>query len=285
MDNDYVYFLEIAMYYFCDHGIPLMGEYPSRASIASGDDYKDGWTTCRDTVYSLAKGYGDPSGRGKGCKIRRFRFIPKQAGFLVIDIDRHGRNVDGLQSFYKFLSQNNINEPIFKDIENGSFPCYVTTPNKGFHLYFKYSGSENFPKKLTDGVEVFYSDRAFITMPCSMEIIDTKRGIYELWNELDDAPCLPPSLHNILVSKMPKYYVSHSLAKRNYSLNKIAEFVEADRKWCGRNDKSYLIARRARKEGYSKEETLEFLRFYSGLDGLPDSEVITSVNSAYQEYF
>jgi len=278
--------LEMLVFYFCERGIPVMGEYPSRASIASGDDYKDGWTTCSSTVVSLVKGYGDLSGRARGCKIQRFRFIPKQAGFLVIDIDRHDGKSNGLQSFYKFLSQNNINEPMLKDIVNGSFPCFVITPNKGFHLYFKYSGNENFPRKLTDGVEVFYSDRAFITVPYSIDDNGIEAGFYLLANDsLDEAPDLPPSLHNILVSKMPKYYASHSLAKRNYSLNKIAEFVEMDRRWCGRNDKSYLIACRARKEGYSKEETLEFLRYYSGLDGLPESEIISSVKSAYQEYF
>ena len=274
--------LETLIYFFCERGIPVMGEYPSGASIASGDDYKDGWTTCSGTILYLLKGYG--KGRYKRPKIRRFRFIPKQAGFLVIDIDRHEGKVDGLQSFYKFLSQNHINEPMLKDIENGSFPCFVATPNKGFHLYFKYSGNENFPRKLTDGVEVFYSDRAFITVPFSI-VHGIGSELYMLCGDFDDAPCLFPSLHNILVSKMPKYYVSHSLAKRNYSLKKIAEFVEMDKKWCGRNDKSFLIACRARKEGYSKEEALEFLRSYAGLDGLPDSEVITSVKSAYKEYF
>jgi len=270
--------------YFCDRGIPVMGEYPSGASIASGDDYENGWTTYSDVLISLAKGYGDVSGRGKGCKIRRFRFIPKQAGYLVIDIDRHEGKIDGLQSFYKFLSQNHINEPMLKDIENGSFPCFVTTPNNGFHLYFKYSGNENFPRKLTDGVEVFYSDRAFITAPFSV-VPGIGSELYMLYDDLNDAPYLFPSLHNILVSKMPKYYVSHSLAKRKYSLKKIAEFVEMDKKWCGRNDKSFLIACRTRKEGYSKEEAWEFLRTYAGLDGLPESEIISTIKSAYQVYF
>jgi len=275
---------EILKQLCCKYNVSVMGEYPSKASIASGEDYQLAWTTDLKEIYCMMKGYGNSLGQAKGCEINRFRFIPKRAGFLVIDIDRHFGQIDGLQTFYKFLSQNHINEPMLKDIEHGSFPCFVTTPNNGFHLYFKYSGNENFPRKLTDGVEVFYSDRAFITVPFSI-VHGIGSELYMLCGDFDDAPCLFPSLHNILVSKMPKYYVSHSLAKRNYSLKKIAEFVEMDKKWCGRNDKSFLIACRARKEGYSKEEAWEFLRTYAGLDGLPESEIISTIKSAYQVYF
>ena len=269
---------------FCDRGIPMMGEHSSGASIASGNNYEKAWTTDTLDIKALLLGYGNLFDHAKGVEIRRFRFIPKQAGYLVIDIDRHEKQMDGLKVFNHLLSQNHINEPMLKDIENGSFPCYVTTPNNGFHLYFRYSGCENFPRKLTYSVEVFYSDKSFITVPYSFGFGRNGPAYYKLYGNLDDAPPLFPSLQNLLVSKMPKYHEPRSLVERKYSLRKIAEFVELDQRWSGRNDKSFLIACRAVKEGYTKEEALQFLRSYSGLDGLPDSEILSTVKSAYKEH-
>jgi hypothetical protein len=257
--------------------IPVMGEFKTKSCIASGEDYRKGWITDYKEVYNLW--HGKSSGNLFKLKIRRFRFRPKPAGLLVIDIDRHYGCIDGLEAFYKCLSENNINEPMLKSIESGSFPCYVTTPNNGFHLYFRYSGNENFSKKLTDSVEVFYSDRCFLTAPGSY----ANKIRYKLYGNLLEAPLLFPSLHKLLVSKMPVFYRPPSNVRRKYSLQKIAGFVEFDNKWRGRNDKSFMIACRARKEGYDKDETLAFLFCYSGLDGLPNSEIISTVESAYKE--
>ena len=276
-NNHDLIFTEILIEFCLGYDIPVMGEYPSGASIACGENYEKGWETDMMTIKYIRE--GNIMAGFSDYPINRFRFVPKRANLLIIDIDRHEGKTDGLEVFYNLLAENNIIEPMLDNIQNGSFPCYVATPNNGFHLYFRYSGNENFSKRLADSVEVFYSDRAFVTVPGS---IGKNGKIYSYHGNLNKAPYLFPSLRNLLVPKKENYSKPQPVFFKKYSLNKIAEFVEMDQRWGGRNDKSYLIACRARKEGYHKEQALQFLLTYSGLDGLPESEIISTVISAFK---
>lgn len=54
-----------------------------------------------------------------------------------------------------------------QDIEGGSFPCYVKSPSRGFHLYFKYTGPPPEIPVLTESVEIKYATH--LTVPGSQK--------------------------------------------------------------------------------------------------------------------
>ena len=112
--------------------------------------------------------------------VRRFKAFVR-GRFLAIDIDRHPGKVDGLETFYK-LCPPEILPTELQDILSGSFPCYVTTPSGGFHLYFRYDGPELKLRELASGIEVKESQ---ITAPGS----EKENGAYILHGEFADAPC------------------------------------------------------------------------------------------------
>jgi hypothetical protein len=124
------------------------------------------WWTGRD--YTTGKDLYSP--------ITLFRFIPKDYGLVVIDIDRgHSNGEDGVENFYKWLEEVGIYRPdlpsFLQDIK--TYPCYVSTPSGGLHVYFtvKENNTRNILDRLYStkrlekniagkekGVEVFYSE-------------------------------------------------------------------------------------------------------------------------------
>jgi hypothetical protein len=112
---------------------------------------------------------------------RRFKAFVR-GRFLAIDIDRHPGKVDGLETFYK-LWPPEILPAELQDILSGSFPCYVTTPSGGFHLYFRYDGPEVKLRELAPGIEI---KEWQITAPGSRR----ENGEYVLHGELSGAPPL-----------------------------------------------------------------------------------------------
>jgi hypothetical protein len=111
---------------------------------------------------------------------RRFKaFI--RGRFLVLDIDRKPGKPDGLETFYKLFTRETMPETL-RNIPD-SFPCYVTTPSCGYHLYFRYNGPELKIRELAAGVEV---KEWQITVPGSGK----ENGDYILHGDLNEAPPL-----------------------------------------------------------------------------------------------
>jgi hypothetical protein len=67
------------------------------------------------------------------------------------------------------------------------------------------------------------------------------------------------------------------------SWERIAEWTDTDG-WGegGRNNWAYSAARHAATHGLNKQDTLDALRNEPRIDGLPDQEIISAVDSAYR---
>ncbi len=272
-----------ALQYLTEQGIPLIGVYQSGAMIA--EQKPESFTTDPAEILSLAEGRGDKNGRARGTPIERFYFIPKDAGLLCLDIDRKNGK-DGIAEFYAWAERNgkprHLLPRFLQDIPN-NFPCYVSTPSNGYHLYFRYTGSL-IPKKPlapnTPGVEVKHG-KPGLTAPGSY-----KNGQpYTLHGSLENTPDLPAFLLAGFKIPAPARAVYLPAQKKDWgkpSWEKITEWTEKDGAGAGRNDRAFNLARHARDHGYTETETLEAIRFDSGLDGLPEKEILSAVRSAFK---
>jgi hypothetical protein len=91
--------------------------------------------------------------------IHLFRFIPKEAKLICLDIDKnHSDSADGENNLYRLLRAKGYDPlpPLLRDLP--SFPVRVDTPSGGIHLYFSYNGPDIKKAKLAEGVEVFHID-------------------------------------------------------------------------------------------------------------------------------
>jgi hypothetical protein len=212
-----------------------------------------------------------------------------------LDIDRKPADIsadpergDGLKNFERWLERigkpPDMRPPELRDVAGASFPCRVITPSGGLHLYFKYAGPP-ITGILTDHVEV---KTWTITAPGSFK--DEKP--YILCGDLDAAPPLPRFIETRLPTetKFPRAPVSvprFTPLKKTFegkpSWEKIAEWTDTDG-WGegGRNNWAYSAARHAQSHDWAKADTLDALRDEPRADGLPDSEIISAVESAYK---
>jgi hypothetical protein len=169
-----------AVTYMTVHGIPLIGAYPSGAAIGKGKGYAAAFTTDVGEIAALMAGR---EGRAKGSAIARFYFIPADAGLLCLDIDRKPGKADGLQELYKLFPRDTLPRAL-QDIDR-FFPCYVSTPSGGYHLYFKYKGPPVKKTDLAPEVEIKHG-KPGLTAPGSRK----ENGAYILHGELAAAPPL-----------------------------------------------------------------------------------------------
>jgi hypothetical protein len=213
--------------------------------------------------------------------------------FLCLDIDRKPADIaadpehgDGLRNFEAFL--NRVGKPpalrpqALRDIAAGSFPCYVTTPSNGLHLYFKYAGP---PVKgiLTTHVEI---KTWTITAPGSFK--DGKP--YRLRGSMSDAP--PLYGFGFILDALPKQKEAPVKQfrplqeKKDWGLpsrEKLVEWTDADgRGTAGRNEWTYSFALHAKTHRWNKTDTLEVLQNEPRISGLPEQEIISAVESAYR---
>ena len=86
--------------------------------------------------------------------IENFRFIPADNGLFCLDIDAKEGMENGLKELLKAFDPDTLPDEL-KDIDR-NFPCYVKTPNNGYHLYFRYSGSPIKNTALFPGIETKY---------------------------------------------------------------------------------------------------------------------------------
>ncbi|GHT36712.1 hypothetical protein AGMMS49593_02270 [Endomicrobiia bacterium] len=230
--------------HYTDYGIKLIGAYENNALIASGDNdkYKEAFTSCLTDIKALCKGKGDLQGRAKGTVINVFRFIPKDSGYLIIDIDRnHADGIDGLELFYTYFEKlgktRDAMPQAMQNIEGGSFPCFVSTPSGGFHLYFKFNQDIKVKTTLNaKGIDILFTKQA--TAAGSVK----SKGEYTLHGKLADAPMLYGFIKKHILQPSPqvdsnlRYKYTHGnnkklannavwdkKVKNEYSSNKIHE--------------------------------------------------------------
>jgi hypothetical protein len=274
-----------ALEYMAALRIPMIGAYDSGAAIAKGEAWGAAFTADMKIITALR---GGEDIRAKGIKIQRFYFLPQAAGFFCLDIDRKNGK-DGISEFYQYCEQQGkpraLLPAILRDLPE-SFPCYVSTPSGGYHLYFRYAGGKA-PRKLlspdTPGVEIKQGAPG-LTAPGSY-----KEGKpYVLHGDISGAPQLPAFIVATLQPPQPKaaaYRPADNPRKEwgRPSWDKIREWTEQDGNYSGRNDKAFSYALHARNHGWSESETIDQLRGEPGLDGLPDTEIETAVHSAYNK--
>jgi hypothetical protein len=280
-----------AILYLAGRGIRLIGCYESGASIGKGEDYAAAFTTDAETVAALWNGTGDTAGRARGTPIRRFRFVPADAGLLCLDLDRgHEDGGDGLAAFLDlFKREGQLLPAYFADLENGSFPAWTRTPSGGLHLYFKYRGARRYPHQyLAPDVEAFHTGNA-LTAPGSAKA----SGPYVFTGDLDAAPILPPIIERRLTpvpsssaaAAAPRPVFTFDRRPGPPPLDLIAQWARDDGRHGGsRNRLCFEIARRAARDGYdySAAAVSAFLRGLPDVAGLPEREIDTAVASAFK---
>lgn len=248
-----------ALQYLTTHSIPLK------------DFYKPGADANANT-YSTAT----PIEQGKRYKA----YI--RGRFLCLDIDRgHKSGVDGVANLYNLFESmekpRHLLPPYLRDIDRGNFPFYTKTPNGGYHLFFKYCGPY-VTGMLAEGVEVK-------NLQVSAGWKDRKP--YILYGELEKAPYVPAFIIDAIIPPQThiKEYRPYTPEKKEWgrpSWALITEWTDKDgRAGAGRNNRAYSLACHAATHKWSQAETLAALQSDSSIDGLPQKEIQSAVNSAY----
>jgi hypothetical protein len=254
------------------------------------EDHDKAFTCDRTVIENLWLGRDE---RTKGQKIRRFYFRPYTSNLICLDIDCKN-NKDGLTEFYDYCKT--IGKPkdmlplILQDLPD-SFPCYVKTPNSGFHLYFRYDGEvkgAHLPH--TEGIDII-SGRKNLTAAGSFK--DGKP--YTLHGDFKDIPNLPYFLKDIISPFMPKDKEQENIpsikeskkeSTNKASWDKITEWAQKDKPEevaKGKNSRAYCLALHAKKHKYSYDETLNELHNDSTVNRLPDKEIETICKSAFKK--
>jgi hypothetical protein len=285
------------LFEYIKRSIPLIPVYETGAAIAS---FKDTATLDVNTIEDFIAGKDT---RTHGYKISRFYFYPSEADWLVLDIDcKNGK--DGIKEFYDFCEQlckpKELLPKVLQDIPN-SVPCYVKTPNNGYHLYFKYTGDVK-RACLTPAVEIKGGNR---TLTAAGSYKNGKQ--YILCGTFENIPALPLFLAEIIESPQPlttennvrlqkpqsqkryrtklKQWVKKERDKRDYSWDEIVAFTDKDTNGIcsGRNDRAFAIACHAKTHGYTADETISSLLRETSIEGLPTREIEAVVKSAYKK--
>jgi hypothetical protein len=184
--------------YFFIRNIKLIGVYDNGVAIASGKDYENAFTTHNYIIANLISGEDK---RTNGQKITLFYFRPYLANWVCLDINCKKDN-DGLIEFYdlcKKLGRSKELLPIILQNLPNSFPCYVETPNNGYHLYFRYEGKEVKDGCLanTKNIEIKYKQ---LTAAGSYKY----EKPYILHGSFDNIPEIPLFLRELITSPQSK---------------------------------------------------------------------------------
>lgn len=140
--------------------------------------------------------------------IEMFAIYPIQYNLFCLDIDAktkqdgttHGTGTNGIDEFLNIIQHTDLTEKQKQLFENFpfNFPCYVSTPSGGIHLYFKIAKLPNnwkqygnvFYNGLETNIECKYNKQ--ITIAGS-----TKNGKrYELHGDFENIPFIPMDLLN-----------------------------------------------------------------------------------------
>jgi hypothetical protein len=210
-----------------------------------------------------------------------------QGRFLALDIDRKSGKPDGLEVFYRIFPKETLPAEL-QDLPQ-SFPCYVKMPRGGFHLYFKYAGSELKLSNLGPSVEAKESQ---ITPPGSRK----ENGEYILLGELTEAP----PLYGLIIDYIEKAKRKKEEAKAESSkprakaaadrpmrfkktrikLDDLAN--EAIAAYAGNHDRQVSFSGRAYRCGFFGAETLAYVKSRTDIFG-NDADSENTVLSVFRD--
>lgn len=134
---------------------------------------------------------------GNDHAITLFRIFPLDNRYIVIDIDTHDGQANGLVQWNKYIKSRNLNG-YYKDLQQ--FPCYAESANGGIHLYFKipYALPQKI-KNIDTSVEVSTKDHSETAAGSYRK--GTKYNYYKLYGSLENAPILPLQIYNDMQPK------------------------------------------------------------------------------------
>jgi len=98
---------------------------------------KDWGTDDIAEIQSLINGNGYRNELGKGSKIKLFRFYPSDYGLIAIDIDRHKNTEEKIEKDGFKTWRRIEKKKLPQNCRHEEHTCYVSTPSKGYHLYYK----------------------------------------------------------------------------------------------------------------------------------------------------
>jgi hypothetical protein len=111
---------------------------------------------------------------------------------------------------------------------------------------------------------------------------------YIFTGDIDKAPNLPAFIRGKLqkVERQTPRFIPLRQESKQYgkpAWEKIIDWTNADGKGTsGRNEYTFSLAVHAKNHLWTENETLEALRYEPRIDGLPESEIISAVKSAYR---
>lgn len=151
-----------------------------------------------------------------------FAFYPANNNLLVLDLDNsdtHANKANGIDNFINWLEKININDTLrgyFKEFPK-NFPCYVTTPHNGIHLYFNALYVTDDIKRSFDN-SVFNGMNIEIKYQTQCTAGDSVRHgkNYILHGEIANAPRCTLDLLNAMTKKIIKAPAKYS---RQYFTN------------------------------------------------------------------
>ena len=178
-----------------------------------------------------------------GIPIKVFKFIPKEAGFLCLDIDYN----NGITNLQKIAKNNNI------DFENTYYKTTcVKTPYNGYHFYFKFKREREreMKEEICPGVEVKYKQA--LTAAGSVE--DGK--IYELIGTLKGAKQYRRNVLKMAENKAKKYFNYDPRYKifEDWRPRFLAEAMQIAKE---HKRRAYIFANKCKKNNYRIEQATE----------------------------
>jgi hypothetical protein len=184
--------------------VPAEGDPKRYRPIVKQEKWPDVATSDMETIKAYQSGAKWPNE-----KIHLFRFIPKEAGLLCLDIDKgHADGTDGEANLYRLLRARGYYPlpPLLRNLLN--FPVWAETPNGGKHPYFSYNGQEIKKRKLAEGVEVFHAN------PLTAAGSRKENKAYVLHGDIGNAPPLPAELLAIINGTGPPHQAHDTPLRR-----------------------------------------------------------------------
>jgi hypothetical protein len=287
-----------ALYEYLRSGIHLIGVYDTGAAIAKGDEYDKAFTCDPHIIENLWLGNDK---RTNGQEIRRYYFKPKAAGLICLDIDcKNGK--DGISEFYECCKLNgktkDLLPKILQELPN-NFPCFVKTPNNGYHLYFKERGEREVKITHLPNAPAVEVKTKQLTAAGSFKDGEP----YVLYGNLDEIPSLPDFIENAISvkksqeqgtksipiqKKKKKFYTKSSLVKKDWgkpTWDKITEWTQEDNSpeiSAGRHMKAFYLALHAKTHKYTFDETLDELQDDATVNTLDEREIRDAVKGVYK---
>jgi hypothetical protein len=278
---------------YWERNIKLIDVFANGALRVSGEDEIAKRYTSDDSIIKVWM-------INEGIKI--FRFKPKEAGLLCLDIDckNDKDGVKDLFSFFKSQGKEGALLPkIFQEFPN-NFPCWVATASGGYHLYFKVPAEVEMKKSCAllagyPSLEILYEKAPNVAGSYK----DGKP--YVLYGSFDNIPNLPQVIQTAIDSPKDKQQSKINPVQKNQKkfntkkkngnrtfgkpsgdnvVKQTEDFYSGI--FTGRNDKAFKLALNFRYNGYEEDETLQWLLNDHSVNTLPEREIESTVKSAYK---